>query len=288
MSNRRREGASRAPRFIISSILAFVFAVVLTMLSYLLGGYFGFLNPGHMIRSMEREKYYEKVNKYFHENVSDMNIPMGIPDEVTDDIVSVSGIKKDVNGYLKANMDGGRYEVNTNELEKTLTARTVEYLTESGVRLSKEQKASVNVYTQMIAEEYRKDVEFPMISYVGAVRGTCGKLVKVGAPVCIITALAAVVLLLKLRHWKHRALRFIIYGTLACSAMTAVLPVFGLADGFYKRLNVAPEHFYRFMAEYLRGSLMIFVWIALGWAVVSVVLLVMVHFMKRKAALDGR
>ena len=60
--------------------------------------------------------------------------------------------------------------------------------------------------------------------------------------------------------------------------LAMVLPVYGLITGIYKRINVSPDYFNRFLSEYLKESLQsCFVIALIGVGIYFVILVCVIH-----------
>lgn len=276
----RNSGDSSTPKFIVSAVLAFVLSILLTLGTCLLAGYFGFMRPQQMINCLEESGYYTQVLTSFTNSATDEALPFGVPIESVNDIVSEDQIKMDVDGYLLSQMGGDTYKIDTSELESKLVENAKKVFSAEGTSLNEEQLASLEGFSTTIGKIYAENMKFPMAGYVGSIAKTYQKLVIYGLPVCLILALAAVWLLLSMRHWKHRGLRFVVYSTIAATIMTAVAPAGVLVSKMYSRLNIKPQYLYDFIQVYVKKGLITFIIFAVIWIIVSILFMIIIKIMR--------
>lgn len=281
-SRRKHENTSGKGKNIISGIIAFILAVSCTLVTVILVVYFGFFNTNNIITSFNKVEYYNKVMDHFNENAWDITIPMGLPQEVLDDVANIKKVSRDVKGSLTAGLDGTDYTVDTSDLEAKLDQNVRTYFNQEGTDLNAEQEKVLSEYKATISAEYLSSVQIPLIKYFGYAKNLYKKVMFAGIPVCIILIVGAVTLLVKLRTWKHRSLRYITYSTLGTVLMTAGIPAALLISGIYKKVQLSPEYFYQFVMSYLKGGLMMFLYFALVWAIISVLFMFLIKKMRFK------
>lgn len=267
---------------IISGITAFILSVSCTLLTVILAGYFGFFSTGYIMTSFQKVQYYGKVMNHFNEDAWDITIPMGLPREVLKDISDIIKVTRDVNGTLTAGLDGTDYRVDTSGLERKLDENVRSYMKESHKELDTNQEKVLSEYKKNIAAKYVSNVQIPLVKYIGSFKELFKKVMVMGIPVCIILIVCAAALLVAVRRWKHRGLRYIAYGTLGTVLMTAALPGAILMSGIYKRIQLSPEYFYQFITSYVKGGLMVFLYFSAAWLALSVLILCLIYKMRKK------
>lgn len=275
-------------RNIISGIVAFVLAVICTLFTALLAVYFGFFNTNNIVTSFNQVEYYDRVMTHFEEKAWDITIPMGLPKEVVTDVVDIQKVSRDVKGSLSAGMDQGDYTVDTDRLEEALDRNVREYFQGQGMTLDEKQLQVLTEYKDAIATEYLTSVQIPLIQYFGYAKALYHKIMLIGLPICIIIMVCAVTLLLSIRHWKHRGLRYMTYSTLGTALMSAILPGAILLSGIYQKLQLSPDYFYDFIMNYIQGGLGVFLYFALVWLLISGGCLLLIRFCKERLKQHGR
>lgn len=267
---------------IISGITAFILSVSCTLLTVILAGYFGFFSTDHIMATFQRVQYYSKVMNHFNEEAWDITIPMGLPREVLKDISDIMKVTRDVKGNLTAGLDGTAYRVDTSDLEKKLDENVRAYMKESHKGLDANQEKVLSEYKKNVAAKYVSSMQIPVVKYLGSFKELFKKVMVAGIPICMILIICAAALLMAVRRWKHRGLRYITYGTLGTVLMTAALPGAILISGIYKRIQLSPEYFYQFITSYVKDGLMVFLYFSAAWLVLSVLILCLIYKMRKK------
>lgn len=282
--NQKRESknSSDMSKTILSGVVAFILAIVLTLLTSLIAVYFGFFNTNNIIVSFNKVDYYNQVMKHFNENAWDITIPMGLPQDVLADIVNVNKLSRDVKGGLTAGLDKTDYTVDTVDLEVNLDANVRAYFEKEGTQLDENQNKVLKEYTSTIASEYLNCVQIPLIKYFGYAKELYGKVILAGVSICVILAVAAITLLIKIRRWKHRGIRFITYAVLGTALMTSVVPAGILLSGVYEKVQLSPAYFYEFVMSYVKGGLMVFLYFAIIWSIMAILLMFITGKLRKK------
>ena len=277
--SKRKKGVSS---FWISTIVALLLSIFLTMASYLGGIYFGAFNKTLILDSLNKTSYYHAIMDNTLDKAESLAIPMGLQPEVFDNVFTLEETYAEGNALIQANLDGKDYTPKTSKVVDRLVSNINMYLKQKNLTVTSEQQANITTFANTVADEYAKNLSVPYIKYYTSLRAMFAKLVYVGIPLFLLLSAFAVFLLIKTEYWIHRSLRYITYSTLAASLMTAGFPVFLLITGSYKRLNVSPEYFYNFLVHYITESLYTFIIIALLLFVVSIMLMTIIRFKKRQ------
>lgn len=268
--------------FWISTIIAFLLAILLTMAGYLGGIYYDLFNKSFLLESVNNASYYNAVMDYSLEHAESLAIPMGLQPEVFDNVFNLDETYAEGNALMQANLDGKEYTPDTSKIFKRLVSNINLYLNQQNIKATTEQQNNITTFASEIADEYAHNLSIPYIKYYANVRTMFSKLIYVGIPVLLALSAFAVFLLIKLHSRLHTALRYITYSTLAASLMTAILPIFLLINGSYKRLNISPEYFYNFVVNYITQSLITFIYVSLALLIISVVMIIAVIFTNQK------
>ena len=203
---REKNKKKKAGRFVLSSILAFLLAVLLTAATWLLAVYIGFFNEGLILNSLNYKDYYGSIEKVFYEDAEAVSTPMGIPAKVLEGIVDAEKIHDDVVAYVKAGLSGNEYPIETVSIQDSLADNVRIYFAEEDMEMTEEQEATLPAYTEMIAKQYENDIKVPMIASFGRIKPVVEKVVLIGIPACIVLCIILIVILIRLYRWKHRAL----------------------------------------------------------------------------------
>lgn len=279
----RRSSKDNTSKNVISVVISFVLSIVGAMLGCLLAVYFGFFNTNHIITSFNKVDYYSRVTKNFEEKAWEITMPLGLPKEVLDGVADINKVSRDVKGDLSAGLDQSDYTVNTADLKETLAANVREHFQKENMELDENQEQVLTEYQTAIEAEYISNVGIPLIRYFGYAKSLYTKVMAAGIPVCIFLIVSAITLLVKLRQWKHRGVRYVSYGTLGSMLMTGGIPLVLLVTGAYKKLQMSPDYFYDFIMQYIKGGLSMFLYIALTWGLISLMLIYLVGKLMKKS-----
>ena len=283
MDKSKDKKKNRKLRFAISSVLSFLLSILLTVVAVTVAVGIGFINENRILDGLNYKDYYKSVENQFYQDAKDLTLPIGLPDSVVEGIVESDRIYEDVRGYVLAVVDNKTYEFHTDELEQNLTQNIYKYFQEQQMDLNEEQLATVPEYTKMIAEQYEEDLRVPLVNHFSKLKSTYQKIEVIVILVCLILSAIIVFSLIRMYHWKHRAIRFVIYATIASAIMTAFPAILALATGFYKRISIGTEYWYYALIEYLSNGFWVFIYISLVWVAVSAGLLLFIRYLKNNS-----
>ena len=277
--SKHRKGISS---FWISTIIALLLSIFLTMASYLGGIYFGAFNKTLILDSLNKTSYYHAIMDNTLDKAQSLAIPMGLQPEVFDNVFTLDETYAEGNALIRANLDEQDYIPKTSNAVDRLVSNINIYLTQNNLTVTSEQQENIVTFANVVSDEYAKNLSVPYIKYYTSLRNISLKLIYFGVPLLLMLSAFAVFLLMKTQKWIHRSLRFIAYSTLSASLMTAGFPIFLLVTGPYKHLNVTPEYFYNFIVHYITESLFTFVYISLLLFVISIAVITVIRFKKRE------
>lgn len=270
-------------RFVISSILSFLLAILLTVATVALAVKVGFVNKNQILDGLNYKDYYSGVEEQFYQDVKDLATPMGLPENVLEGIVESDIIHEDVRGYVDASCDGREYTFHTEELKQNLTDHIYRYFQEQGWQLTEEQLTTIPEFTGMIADKYVEDMKVPLVNYFNKLDSVYTKMTVFVVGGCLAVSVVIIIVLLRMQHWKHRAVRFVTYSTIAAAIMTAVPAVVVLVSGFYKRISIEMEYLYHAIVEYVFNGCMVFLYMSFAWVAVSAGLLLCIRYLKKNS-----
>lgn len=280
--NKHHKKSNKFLKNFISVIFSFLLAVIFTVMSIVTGIYIGFLNENRVIDGLNYKDYYKGVENTFFENAKDISTPIGLPESVLENIVVSEKIHSDVKNYVTSSVNGNTYTISTDELRNNLAENVRRYFAEQGTEMTQEQESTLPEYTQMIADEYVKDVKVPFVNYFAQAKHLVQKIMFIVVPVCLVLTAIICFMLVRMRKWKHRGIRYIVYSTLSASLMVALPGIVVLSNGFYKRINISSDYLYYALVKYITNGLWVFVYLAVVWLAISIGLLFLIRFIKNK------
>ena len=285
---KKQSSSNRKGRTIVSMILSFLIAVALTMAALLGSLRLGFLNEKMIVRSLNVKDYYGVVCDDFYERVEDLSIPLGIPKSALEGIVDTNSMYNDIRASLEASLTGQTYQPDTGKLRTKLKENVENYAKSREIELGEAQQTVLNTYLEQAADQYVRATKIPFIEYYGRIHGFAEKIITVGILGCLVFAVLAGFVLFRMYIWKHHAMRYLVYSTLASGMMIGLVPAYLLLAQDYRRLVIEPEYLYQFMVTYVTNGLMIFEGFAIGFFGIVALLLLRIASLRRRLIKNSR
>lgn len=285
---KKQSSSNRKGRTIVSMILSFLIAVTLTMAALLGSLRLGFLNEKMIVRSLNVKDYYGVVCDDFYERVEDLSIPLGIPKSALEGIVDTNSMYNDIRASLEASLTGQTYQPDTGKLRTKLKENVENYAKSREIELGEAQHTVLNTYLEQAAEQYVRATKIPFIEYYGRIHSFAEKVITVGILGCLVFAVLAGIVLFRMYIWKHHAMRYLVYSTLASGLMIGLVPAYLLLAQDYRRLVIEPEYLYQFMVTYVANGLMIFEGFAIGFFGIAALLLLRIATLRRRLIKNSR
>lgn len=285
---KKQSSSNRKGRTIVSMILSFLIAVTLTMAALLGSLRLGFLNEKMIVRSLNVKDYYGVVCDDFYERVEDLSIPLGIPKSALEGIVDTNSMHNDIRASLEASLTGQTYQPDTGKLRTKLKENVENYAKSREIELGEAQQTVLNTYLEQAADQYVRATKIPFIEYYGRIHGFAEKVITVGILGCIVFAVLAGIVLFRMYIWKHHAMRYLVYSTLASGMMIGLVPAYLLLAQDYRRLVIEPEYLYQFMVTYVTNGLLIFEGFAIGFFGIAALLLLRIASLRRRLIKNSR
>ncbi len=285
---KKQSSSNRKGRIIVSMILSFLIAVALTMAALLGSLRLGFLNEKMIVRSLNVKDYYGVVCDDFYERVEDLSIPLGIPKSALEGIVDTNSMYNDIRASLEASLTGQTYQPDTGKLRTKLKENVENYAKSREIELGEAQQTVLNTYLEQAADQYVRATKIPFVEYYGRIHGFAEKVITVGILGCLVFAVLAGIILFRMYIWKHHAMRYLVYSTLASGLMIGLVPAYLLLAQDYRRLVIEPEYLYQFMVTYVTNGLMIFEGFAIGFFGIAALLLLRIASLRRRLIKNSR
>lgn len=285
---KKQSSSNRKGRTIVSMILSFLIAVTLTMAALLGSLRLGFLNEKMIVRSLNVKDYYGVVCDDFYERVEDLSIPLGIPKSALEGIVDTNSMYNDIRASLEASLTGQTYQPDTGKLRTKLKENVENYAKSREIELGEAQQTVLNTYLEQAADQYVRATKIPFIEYYGRIHSFAEKVITVGILGCLVFAVLAGIVLFRMYIWKHHAMRYLVYSTLASGLMIGLVPAYLLLAQDYRRLVIEPEYLYQFMVTYVTNGLMIFEGFAIGFFGIAALLLLRIASLRRRLIKNSR
>jgi len=281
-------GNNKPLRFIISAALSFLLCLLLAASALVFSVFGGFMTESGILSALDYDDYYAGAEAAFYQNAADINMPIGLPEDVLDGIVSYDKIKADIRGYVSAGLKKEKYVFDTSDLQAKLAANVYALFQSEGEVMDEVQQATLPEYTQMIADEYVSLMKVPLMTQYGSIRAVFEKALIFTAVACVTFSAIIIIIIFRMYTYKHRAVRFAVYGVLGAGVMTAIPSAAALISGFYRRLNISPEYLYNALTRYINTGLRVPLYAACLLFLLAAALLLVIYFMKRRVIEQAR
>ncbi len=266
-------------RKIISFVLAFLLSLSLLGITAL-GCFKNGLFSTRTILDLMDEEYCSAVRKETEDALSDYTIPTGIDTSVVEGVVTVSDVTTDVKGYIYAAFAGNEYTPNTTLMDERIKANVVKFFEENSAELDDDTEDIIDTFIDELDLVYTRGIELRVISAVVQANEVFSGFYMPALIALIILSFILGTLCVKIHHYPHRGMRYVVYAVGSTALMSAIFPTMLLASGRYKNLMFEPEHFYKLAVNYIRGFLMQFIWAAGIWLFVMALMILIVYLLR--------
>ncbi len=272
-------------RFVFCNIFAFFLSLFLVGITCLTALFAGFFSQNLLLHGLEKSDYYHGVKAAFYDSADALRMPTGLPESVLEDLVSDDMVVRHVNDYLAACMKGKgeSFEFETLILRNRLQERINAYLQEENITPTEQQLAGEQDFIDSVEQEYIQRMKIPLIDYYSKASLLLKKTMLLLIPACLLLSIFSVYFIFRMNKWKHRAMRFVAYGTLGSGVMCFLAPFLAYLSGFYERIQMRPEYFYRFLVQLISDGFLILIASGVLWFLISLGLLFWIRYLKKNA-----
>lgn len=278
----KEKSKKRIKEYIIPGLASFILSILITLIAYLIGTYFGLFNKALVIDAMNKSTYYESVNNYCYNEAKDYIYPSNLKESVLENVFTVKDTYTQGKNYLLAALNGDNYTIDTSNVRSTLTANIEDYINTNQISEENINRESINELIDNICLIYTKNLSVSFLYYYNALKQIFKQLVIYGLPSLSLLALACLLIILKSNKWIHKSLRFISYSLLSATILTSILPLGLLITKKYKQLNIRPIYFNQMLARYLKTSLNIYLYSSLVIFIMAMLVICITYYKRKK------
>lgn len=245
---------------LVSLILSWMLSVFLALTVILSAVSMGFLNRDFLVERFCTEEYYENIRTYFYDTVNRKIFSTGISaEEALGEDVSVQQIERDITEYVNTVFEQGIATMDTTELSAKIVENLKEYMQKNGIEETEENLAEIHILSEDLCEQYAELTALPFLSYYVNVIELFEQYRSIVFGVCGGVILFIMFLLLCLYPQdRFEVCRYYIYALTAALLMGGVIPVWVLATGIHRRLNLSPEYFYLLIVDFVDQGMRVF------------------------------
>lgn len=256
MKHRTKKSASRNA---VSLVFSFFLALTMLLIMVLLALRIGVVSRVGFVSVLDND-YYQYTLDYIEDQTRYYTLPTGIDPTVLDGVFTIGEVKNDVDGMLTGKLNGSGYNPKTEEMSKRLTDNVYRIFTADGVSVAEGSSADeiVTSYVDEIMGIYKEAITMPGVDVIVRIRDEFKQWYVVGLITCVALSAVLIASIVRLHHYRHRAMRYISYSMGGAALMGFVLPLILLISGFYKGLSLSPQYFYHFGVSLISRVLIIF------------------------------
>ncbi len=270
-------------RTALSIILAFILSIVFTAITLIGDVYIGGINESVIGGIVPDTNYCEKLMKEYLDNCQSMTIPVGLPENITDNIVTIDELRSDVNQSIAKTLRNEKYSLDTSAYEARLRDNIDAYLNDKKIELTDDQKDDLESYVELIMDEYQNEIKLPAVGTISRYYRKLTKVLIFAGLGLIAFAAFIIYLLWKMYKWKGHSLRYIAYSALAAFYMSEIVPIALYSSKFYTRLSIKPEYVYEAVVYIFGNFLKTSIRIGFIWLVVLAVIVTEVYVSRKSA-----
>lgn len=267
---------------VFSILIAFLLSVFLSILCLLLGTYFGLFNKALLSDAMNKSAYYESVNSYTVEEVSDLLIPQGLDSSVLDNVFTLQTTYTEGKALLDANLNGQGYTVSTDNIQEKLRNNIIDYTSKHNLVMNSTISDNITYFSNQVCSIYVQNLTVPFLSYFAGIRKMLFQVMIIAIPVLTLLSVGCILLLIKLQNWLHRALRMIAYSFSATALMVSLLPCYLLITRTYTKINISPIYFHKLLTRYIGQSLMMYIYSSIVMLAIALFVIAAIYQIKKR------
>lgn len=244
---------------IISIASVFLISILLAGLTLLITVKATFFNGDYYLKQMQQINYSEKVLEKTNSDLTSLGIPGGIPDEVITNVISATNITSELSSQISERFASEDYEIQTAIVREKFMAAFVEYAESEGIKVTKIVESGLNNLATECANVYAANISFPFISEIASASAYYNKMFTPFVIGIVIVVVALGFMIWHLQRWKHRAIRYYIYGLSGTGVICALFPILLYIQKPYNHLMVSPEYIKQLLVAIANDYLLILI-----------------------------
>lgn len=276
----KRMKNKRVIQRIISSTLAFLLTMIFVALFVLTGLYYGVFNNRIILSKVNESNYYNEVYEELQERAQDILQEAGLPLNILSEVITLKQVYIGGKYYIEDALSGKEPGIRSNKVKNQLEQNINKYLTEEGILRTKELDAGIEEVINKVEQEYKRGIHFQFINYIAEYKASFMRLFSRTIPILLLLAGAISVLLIRIHRYKHSGIRYIAYAMIASSCIVISSSAFLLSTKSYERMKQLPDYYNRFLTNYLRWDIQVFMYLGGIGILLAALLILLVAYMK--------
>ncbi|MDR0920960.1 MAG: hypothetical protein LBM95_01075 [Lactobacillales bacterium] len=249
----------------IGTIFLFLFLILLSIRVTL-------FNEKHMESVANKTEYYTKLTGEINKDIAGYALGSNVPEEVLKNAVPVETVEANVKNYFKAAYNPGvKYEITgTAELKTLIVDKINTYAKQEGKEVQSVE--SVNKLGDELVDIYASYVRLPFLVEFGQkITKYKNTLTMMTATMGVLWGLVSAALLVSLRGYKHRLMRFSSYSLIGAGLMGIGVPAYLLVKDIFANVGIQSPAMYQFLTSYINSFLWMFIIIGLVLVVLGII-----------------
>lgn len=271
---------------IISGVFSFLLSLALVLLFLLAGLYFGVFNDRIIKSGVNESNYYNEIHQEINDRAESIILESGLPAAVLDEIITLKRVYVSSKYYIEDALKGNEPVVNTERLRQEFEENIYKYLEKSKIARTDELDAGIEEIIAKVEQEYTRGIQFRFVNYIGEYKIHFMRFLKVSAPVLLLLAGVLCFFIIKMQKYKHRGVRYIAFAMISSAGITMITSVCLLITKAYNSNEQLPDYYGRFLTGYLKWDIEVFLYIGGIGAILSVLLITLVRYMKNNMAVN--
>ncbi len=245
-----------------------------------------------MLTAFNKTYIPDQMNSAYHEatlnslvaTLKTLAAPSQLPEEVFDDLFTISMVTKDSENATSAVLGGISYSFDESDVRKLLEGRFQQYAQTAGLDMK---ATNLDSLIDLCVQTYEQQISVPFLKTFVPIRTTFEKAFTIVLLAVSAFLIVSIVLLFSIHPYKHRALRYTIGSLFASALMVIPVPLIILLQGAYKKMAIEPTQVKMLFVSMTRCAMLSLVIGGLLLAAIGVALLPVVRTMRQSLLRKG-
>ncbi len=142
----------------ISMLFTFILILLVLLTTVLLITKNTVLSETYLLKQLEEQSYYEKVENNLRENFKSNMLQSGLEESFIEELIDKEKIKNDINGVIGSIYNNTDYTIETESIVEKLSAEIEETLDTRGKILTEEDEESINRFLKTMSNVYVNEI----------------------------------------------------------------------------------------------------------------------------------
>lgn len=249
-------------------LLSFLLTLIMFLLSFCTVLEATLFNPEFIFDNMNSANYFIDKRDEITTSLIDLGYASGLDEKFFDGFIDEVMLSNDTREYLDNYYSGNGAKIDATNFKQSFNTALDKYIEENNIK-----NVNGNSRDKLVnkaAQIYRSSLEIPLFSRLSAYFLTA----KNAMPFILIglAVLAGVIFLVFLlaNKWKHRAVKYICYGTSGAFLALGIIPAYLMISGKISHINLDSRALYNMFVQSANSVSIAVLFISLFFLLVSV------------------